>query len=361
MRTGEYYYNVVWPETRVAVEGLFRIIRNDYLTFEISTYYDAVSFIYSLCVLKSKYLTESIIQNENDEKIASYLETIFARIDNDSKSKIAKNIAKLSGPRHNDFHSIIKTILDTGQLGRCLKYIFCFFKNEIHKYGSHVDIDGFADTFYSQMGENIPVFCKFWDFAKDEVGYYIYDYQEQNNLFCFNIDDNESNVEKKYIDAEYMWDFSERFARILTKDRRWGYLSDENGNVYMLDSDIIYAHTFHNGLALVETYNSMYYIDTRLKRAFDQEFVSASDFNHNIATVSNKICNEFRIDVNGNVIKEDIEKYNKAVEEYNKQLETNKVGSNPAHRSDIYDLDTYDAETEVMNALENGCGEYFGY
>lgn len=343
VRSGEYYHNVVWPETRSATENLFHTIRNNYLKFEDATYFDTVAFVYAVLELRNSTPSFYLQNKTTDDVIFDYVIEKFNSCGLDYTTRINGNIKKLCSPRHNDFPSILRCVFNTGKLSFILEYIRFFFESEVSKFGKHVDIEGFAEIFYSQMGVNIPQFCLTWGIDKEEDGNYFI-FQKVYSDFCTLEAFDDEIINKKHIDAEYVWDHydGEGFVRVLTSDRRWGYISKENGNLYLLDSDAIYTHSFQEGFALVQKYNSVYYIDARIKKVFEKEFSSGSQFKNGVATVSDKICEEFRIDTNGNIIEEDKMKYYEALEERKKHPVL-------GHFSTSGFVSAYDTELELLD------------
>lgn len=177
-------------------------------------------------------------------------------------------------------------------------------------------------------------------------------------------------------DAICIWPFSEGYARVLGKDGRWGYLSQENNKITWininvsyfynlegnktnrinLEGSVLYAEDFkceRARLQLDDDNKSYMYLGLCLDDCFGKTFKKASDFKGGYAVVSDEYCENYTIDVFGEIIDADKKRYEEC------KLEKEELEEEIEKRSFRH----YDPETEVMRSLM-GYGadpELFGF
>lgn len=165
---------------------------------------------------------------------------------------------------------------------------------------------------------------------------------------------------KKLDDAACVWPFKCGYARILHKDGRWGYVSQENNMVKWLEDKVLYAYDFCCDRARVQYSNmngSYSFLGLNMEDCFHKRFTIANDFVGGIAVVSDEYCDNFQIDVWGNVARSDKYRYeeNKRViiQEREKSCQIKKKGLPRV----------YDPESEIMDSLsgQSADPEIFGY
>lgn len=164
----------------------------------------------------------------------------------------------------------------------------------------------------------------------------------------------------KINDAACVWPFKCGYARILNKDGRWGYISQEDNKVKWLSDNVLYAYDFCCDRARIQFYNmngAYSFLGLKLEDCFNRRFQNASDFCNGNAIVSDEYYSDFSIDVWGNIIEKDRYRYaakrNLIIEEREKHNRNNRK----EHRC------IYDPEEDIMNAL-SGSGvdpEVYGF
>ena len=152
----------------------------------------------------------------------------------------------------------------------------------------------------------------------------------------------------KFEEAVCVWPFCCGYARILRKDGRWGFISMENNSIKLLADNILYANDYCCDRAKVQytdSNSSFSYIGLSQEDCFNRRFIEASDFVGGYALVSDEYCNNFKIDVWGNVAQSDKLRY----EANRKSIIKEKEQSCHAYRKrTIY---VSDPESEIMDSL----------
>lgn len=184
-------------------------------------------------------------------------------------------------------------------------------------------------------------------------------------LFILYDDKLKENVElNRYL---CVWDFKEGFARFITKQGRWGFLSEDTNEEMILSPSYYHVEDFSCGRAKVQIKNERCgYIDYRGELVIPAEFRDVTNFDFDCAFV-NDAWNRtpFGIDINGNILPEYKETYLKEkgeletvlkdyMEENDKQVEKESFERNlrecPA-----------DDEANIMGALAGGNGDVYGF
>ena len=172
------------------------------------------------------------------------------------------------------------------------------------------------------------------------------------------------------------WQFSEGFARILTKDGRWGYINGDDNVINLLPENVIRAYDFNCGRAKFEikatwedehrtdTY-AFGFIDCRFNVVIKPIYISASDFNNNICTVEDEFCYyKYKINPKGEIIPECQELYEKGKQEFiNSKLISSRESTqrlNKTYKSRKM-RECLDNEETVMEALSSGYGDLIGF
>lgn len=188
-----------------------------------------------------------------------------------------------------------------------------------------------------------------------------------NGSFCFILRD---EIEKTDVNLENylcVWDFKEGFARFITKQGLWGYLSEDINNELILSSDFYNVEDFSCGRALVQKENKLCgYIDYFGDLIIPAKYRNVTNFNSFKAMV-NDAWNKspFGIDINGNILPEYIEQYEIERKEWESILYEfmdgmNKKAEEKRKQKELYS-DFTDDEDNIMRALGNGCGDIYGY
>jgi len=158
--------------------------------------------------------------------------------------------------------------------------------------------------------------------------------------------------------AACVWPFSCGFARILSKDGKWGYVREEDNLTIWLGDKILYAYDFICERAKV-VYAGLKpncsFIGLTLNNISNKRYYNSSEFNNGYALVSDDYCDDYLIDIWGNVAEKDKIKYNDA--------KNNKLNNNNYSHNYIRKRRIYDPESDIMNSLE-GFGadpELFGF
>ena len=171
------------------------------------------------------------------------------------------------------------------------------------------------------------------------------------------LDDYNPNDERfigvtKHDDAMCIWPFKNGYARVLGKDGKWGYLSEESNLIHWLAGEVVYAEDFECERARIhlDCFSHIYqYIGLCLDDCFHKTFSDASDFKDGYALVSDQYCINYHIDVFGNVAKEDMERYENCKKEI---LEDEKKREERLRQKSIdSEYDYSDPETEIMKSL----------
>lgn len=162
--------------------------------------------------------------------------------------------------------------------------------------------------------------------------------------------------------AVCIWPIKDGYARFLGKNGNWGYIHEITLEPFWLDTSVMYAEDSCCGLARIQYADGTYnYLNRSLKCLSKEYFIKASIFKDGYAIVSDDICNDYQIDVNGNVTDRDKERYNEAYEEVLE--EKRQIEEEQQNRREKTRYSVYDPESEVMSAL-SGCGgnpEDFGF
>ena len=176
-----------------------------------------------------------------------------------------------------------------------------------------------------------------------------------------------------------IWPFSNGYARVIGKDGRWGYLSQEDNIIrwlvfnikYICDlkgkitgvdlkDSVLYADDFKCERARVQLDDerkSFMYLGLCLDDCFGKTFKEASEFKNGYAIVSDEYCDNYTIDVFGEIIDADKKRYEDCRTEI-EELEEQKKRMRGRKRFGIYD-----PESEIMRSL-SGHGsdpELFGF
>ncbi len=189
-------------------------------------------------------------------------------------------------------------------------------------------------------------------FLDDYCGYL--DNYEDSNSFIGGV--------KKYDNAACIWSFCNGFARIISRDGKWGYISEESKDVMWIGENVLYAEDFScdRGRIQINDSNKSYkFLGLCLDDCFQKSFRKATNYDNGYATVSDEFCEDYHIDVFGNIVDEDKERYEKAKDMI---LEDRRKGQEAYYRS-IRKRNSYDPETEIMDSLSgNGVDpELFGF
>lgn len=174
----------------------------------------------------------------------------------------------------------------------------------------------------------------------------------------------------KIEEVSCVWPFSNGYARALGKDGRWGFISEEDKKVHWLDKEILYAEDFCCERALLQLNTRDYhyipkykYLDLCLNVCNDKLYLEASSYKDGTALVTDEFCQNYHIDVFGNVIEQDVEIYKESKE---KELESRKNSSKLLNeaikRRRGIDI-SIDYESAIMDSLSgNGADpEIFGF
>lgn len=192
-----------------------------------------------------------------------------------------------------------------------------------------------------------------------------YDYPSQSKVYHDN--------------AACIWPFYNGYARVIGKDGKWGFLSQEDNEIkwitdnisefcystrisfYKDDSIVLYVDDFKCERARVQLNdenNSYMFLGLDLDVCFAKTFNYASEFKDGYAMVSDNYCDNYKIDVFGEIIDADKERYEKCMlrvlEEGKGEFELAR-----SRRRNGY----YDPESVIMRSLSgHGCDpELFGF
>ena len=161
-------------------------------------------------------------------------------------------------------------------------------------------------------------------------------------------------------EALCIWPFSDGYARIIGKNGKWGYISYENNHIKWLDDTVLYADDFNCERARIrlnDSNNSYMFLGLCLEDCFNKKFEKATEFKDGFAIVSDYFCDDYRIDVFGNIAEEDKKRY------VVKKQEVIKSTYYPFRKGDKRRSVTYDYENEIMDSL-SGYGadpDVFGF
>ena len=164
-------------------------------------------------------------------------------------------------------------------------------------------------------------------------------------------------------DVACIWPFSDGYARVIGKNGRWGYLSQEDNKIRWIDINISYVYDLDGNVTGIDLSDSVLYADDFkcerariqlddekksymylglcLENCFEKTFRKASEFNDGFAMVSDEYCDNYTINVFGEIINEDKKRYEEC-KSVNERKEHTRVGRRIGY---------YDPETEIMNSL----------
>lgn len=204
------------------------------------------------------------------------------------------------------------------------------------------------------------------------------DYKYIKSLDLYDYYPTHSNVYHE--EAACIWPFSDGYARVIGKDGRWGYLSQEDNTIKWLDfnvkpicgfdgkvvgvdmeGSVLYADDFKCERARVQLdneNNTYMYVGLCLDDCFGKTFKNASEFENGYAVVSDDYCDNYIINVFGEIVDSDKKRYEECklntIEGGNGEYELARGSKRNGY---------YDPETEIMNSL-SGHGadpELFGF
>ena len=195
---------------------------------------------------------------------------------------------------------------------------------------------------------------------------------------------------KEIPNAAYVWSEKQGLCRFITTKGQWGYIDTNTFTVILLPENIVMAHDFCDYRALVLAseefaqeidirdnfpidYNpyKLYWAHIDMRGNIIKKYTQASEYKDNIATVSlkegdfwgfmndieQKYKNPYKnieVDIMGNPLP----KYQQIINETLKNIEEDK--RNKELDSDFVGSD-YDDEESIMEALENGYGDIYGF
>ena len=157
---------------------------------------------------------------------------------------------------------------------------------------------------------------------------------------------------KEFKEVSCIWPFSYGYARVLSRNGIWGDLSVETTEIIWLKENVLYAFDFKCERARIQLNNDFEkycFIDLCLNECFSKTFNEAQDFNNGETLVSDDYCRSYRIDVLGNIITEDLEKYEKS----KKKSIDDSIKSKQLFNKSRKQFISYDGESEIMDSL---CG-----
>ena len=151
--------------------------------------------------------------------------------------------------------------------------------------------------------------------------------------------------DQRYEDAACVWPFHEGFARVLGRDGKWGFIDENDLSICWLENIVLYADDFSCGLARVQFVDESFnYLKKDFTWMSQVNYNEASIFVNDLAVVSDSICSNFHIGVNGKITDDDLERYKKAKNERRTLGDYLKTRKNSG---------TLDPETAIMDTL---CG-----
>ena len=156
-----------------------------------------------------------------------------------------------------------------------------------------------------------------------------------------------------------IWPIKDGYARFIGKNGNWGFLHGISLEPFWLDSQVLYAEDFNCGLARIQYVDGTYnYLNNKLQCLNEVNFIKASDFKDGKALVSDCFCDDFQIDVNGEVVEEDKKRHHKG---YINFLRDEWVDENEERKKETRRV--IDPESAVMSALigMGGNPEDFGF
>ncbi|WP_243348440.1 WG repeat-containing protein [Parabacteroides sp. FAFU027] len=168
-----------------------------------------------------------------------------------------------------------------------------------------------------------------------------------------------------------VWDFSEGYARCITKNGQWGYIREEDNKLILLTDDYVRVYDFHCGRAKVDIVGDWEgweskkyacgYIDFDMNLILQPKYTEASDFKEGKASVKTEYCDDFfTIDVYGNVSPE-FQKLKTKIENKNRILESELIKLEKEDEDKTSDKVSLDDEESVMRALSGGYGYIHGF
>ena len=192
--------------------------------------------------------------------------------------------------------------------------------------------------------------------------------EEDDGYSYLNLYDNYPSQTKVYHEnVACIWPFSEGYARVIGKDGRWGFLSQEdnvirwidhnimhicdlNGNITGIDMDgsVLYADNFKCERARVQLDDekkSYMFLGLCLDDCFGKTFNYASEFENGYAKVSDYYCDYYTINVFGEIIDADKNRYEECM------LRVLEEGKGEFAKRRRRRLGYYDPETEIMRSL----------
>ena len=351
-------------------------LRNNGMNKDVFNWVEVISTIYFLSLGKSEWgRWASLEQNKDAEEALRNFYDI-----SEVKTSTDLYVRCLGIMEYSSFDKILDHISEKQSFMVILKaYLFCTYNAYNKNNWTDFCLTFLKPRLYEQYWES--EICSRWKFEHiDEYVVYFAEYikypqRARREIYTDFNNDKTYHFPKRYsytsfkgahimfhmhglcgaelADAAYVWPPQNGFFRVLCRDGIWAYISAEDSKFNYLPNIVDYAEDFSCGRALIQNGAGYYFIDLRLEKV-TKRYKKASSYINGIACVSDIICDDYHIDLDGNIISSDLDRYNERKEEFEER-----------QRLEIEEESrrtwSYDPESSVMRSLENGCGDYWGY
>lgn len=364
---------------------LYVLLRNKVLKNDKFPWQEVCLFLDCFIIMHEHLLIDKNKIEYNDSRIADWLNQIYQGKYRESINKRFEKSRLYSVP---NFDSLLKHFQEEGKLGIATITLIEEIQNRQNRLdnfelnNSSYDLNHIEEMMDYINGHS-PYKClnklKEDNVASDmdtliikRNSKHIYFTVEITSAFCDQLKDIDALLgkcdlsdinycgAKVFKDVSCIWSFSNGYARALSQNGIWGYISQETNEINWIDENVKYAYDFKCERARVVLNNEKYYfLDLCLNKCFKKEFLSASDYYNGIALVSDEYCNSYRIDVHGNIIPDDIEKYENSKRQHFDSIKQTRELLKKNRRNSS----SYDEESAIMNSL-SGYGpdpEVFGF
>lgn len=365
---------------------LYVLLRNKVLKNDKFPWQEVCLFLDCIIIMHEHLLIDKNKIEYNDSRIADWLNQLYQGKYRESINKRFEKSKLYSVP---NFDSLLKHFQEEGKLGNATITLIEEIQNRQNRVDNYnpnnsgnFNQNDFED-FKDYVNGYTPYKClrklKEDNVASDmdtliikRNSKHIYFTVEITSAFCDQLNDIDALLgkcdlsdinysgAKVFKDASCIWSFSNGYARALSQNGIWGYISQETNEINWIDENVKYAYDFKCERARVVLNNEKYYfLDLCLNNCFKKEFLSASDYYNGIALVSDEYCNSYRIDVHGNIIPDDIEKYENSKRQHFDSIKQTRELLKKNRRNSS----SYDEESAIMNSL-SGYGpdpEVFGF
>lgn len=362
---------------------LYVLLRNKVLKNDKFPWQEVCLFLDCFIIMHELLLIDKNKIEYNDSRIADWLNQLYQGKYRESINKRFEKSRLYSVP---NFDSLLKHFQEEGKLGIATMTIIEEIQNRQNRLDNY-DPNNFKQNETGDLMDYIngytPYKClkklnednvssdmdtliimrnsKQIYFTVDKMSAYLDQFNDIDALLgkCV-LSDIKYSRAKEFKDVCCIWPFSNGYARALGRNGIWGYISQETNEINWVDGNVKYACDFKCDRARIELNNEKYYfLDLCLNNCFQKEFLSASDYYNGIALVSDEYCNSYRIDVHGNIIPDDIEKYENSKRQHFESIKQTRELLKKNRRNSS----SYDEESAIMNSL-SGYGpdpEVFGF